>query len=211
MCCMATTHHMVTTHCIGDNVLHGDWQQTMHHMATNNMSHGNNASHCMATMSGIVTRHCMATRHQMVTTPCIPTKNALHGDKQHIAWQQHDAWQQRVAWQQHIAWQQCVTWQQHDAWQQCIVVAAWQPCNATTRHMVMPPLQTDMQVAINATQCHNKNDAGADKFFSFKFLLVDLFSHFLFYKVLRSTLGSSRVHFIFPGCDAISVHIGKAG
>ncbi len=69
---------------------------------SNSASHGDNASHCMATMPRIVTRCCMATRHQMATTPCILTKNASHGDRQHIAWQQH------IATTRHMATMQCM-------------------------------------------------------------------------------------------------------
>ncbi len=74
---------------------------------------------------------------------------------------------------------------------------------------LMAPLQTDMQVAINAMQCHNKNDASADKFFSFKFLSFDLFSLSFLYSALEHPLGAPEYILFFLDADAISVHVGK--
>jgi len=125
-------------------------------------------------------------------------------------------WQHCIAWQCHIAWQQHVTWWQHVAWQQCIHGnntshdnnashgdnalhgnnalhgdnAAW--CHHCKQTCESPLMQSNTATKMMPVQT---------SFFLLKFCCLT-FSNFLFIgpTVLQSTLGSSGVHCILPGC-----------
>jgi len=156
-----------------------------------NVSHGDNALHgdkqCVAWQQ---TMHCTVTTCRMATTSHMATTHCTH-----------------CMVRMHYRWQ-CIALQPCIAWQPCL---AWWPCIAWQQRSLMPPLQTDVQVAINAMQCHNKNDAGTDKlFFLFKFLLLNLFPTLSFLQCSRAPLGAPEYILFFRDADAIAVHIGKA-
>jgi len=128
-----------------------------------NVSHGDNALHgdkqCVAWQQ---TMHCTVTTCRMATTSHMATTHCTH-----------------CMVRMHYRWQ-CIALQPCIAWQPCL---AWWPCIAWQQRSLMPPLQTDVQVAINAMQCHNKNDAGTDKLFFFflNFCCSTFFPPFPFY------------------------------
>ncbi len=181
-CGMATMHCMATTCCIGNNVLH--WQRPQHVALATTCCIGNNTLHwwqCIAWQLA-TNNTSMATNNVSHGDNPSYGNNVLHGD--------NPSHGDNASHGDNTS---------HGS-MRCMVTMR---CMAIMRCMVtMQLVATTANRWVSRHRCNatpQQKWCQCRQIFLLNFCHLT-FSNFPFYTVLWSTLGSSGVHFIFPGC-----------